>query len=58
MKQDCYVKIKIEFSNGVKHKIELFKPLFGRRVGMIYNNKFAGFFAITKITNKIRKILQ
>jgi len=58
MKEDCFVKIKIEFSNGIKHKIELFKPLFGRKVGMIYNNKFAGFFTITRITNRMRKIIK
>lgn len=58
MKQDTFCKIKIEFSDGVKHKIELSKPFLGRKLFMFHNNKrHIGMVTVTQIINRIRKLI-
>lgn len=50
------VTIIIKIDNKKVHNIKLTKHLF-RKVGLVYNNKFEGFYSITKITNRIRKVV-
>lgn len=51
-----YVKISIQFSDGTKHKLKINK-FFMRKISLEYNGKFEGFFSLTKIINRVRKII-
>ena len=50
------VRVSIKFSSGKSYKIIIHKHLF-RKVGLEFNGKHEGFFPLTKIINRVRKII-
>ena len=52
-----WVKIKIEFSDGTTHKIRLDDGLFRKQLMLTYNGKLSGFYSLSKLISRLRKII-